>query len=227
MKTRADGDEMGALPGLDIVTRVVAASAGQDRCAVVQRDWGDLLLVADGAGGLAGGARAAESAIAQVAADFEGARAAARSPDEWCARLAEVDAALVREGHGGETTFVAVMIRDGWLVGASCGDSGALLIGADGAACWPTEPQHRKRLGSGRALPRGFSLPFAPACLVLLATDGLLKYADEAAIVACLRRGDLAASADALVELVRLSSGGLNDDVALVLAARASLAGSC
>jgi hypothetical protein len=52
---------------------------------------------------------------------------------------------------------------------------------------------------------------------LLVASDGLLRYAKLADIARLAAGADLDAAARGLVELVRLSSGALPDDVAMVL----------
>lgn len=51
---------------------------------------------------------------------------------------------------------------------------------------------------------------------LLLATDGLLKYASAKSICDTARGPDLDAVPCRLVELVRLRSGGLQDDVGII-----------
>jgi hypothetical protein len=111
---------------------------------------------------------------------------------------------------------VIVSIRGGVLSGASAGDSGAWLV-HNGDAIDLTEGQSRKPLvGAGcrpwRIAPR----PLGGSTLVV-ASDGLFRYARLAAIVRRASGEDLPTAARALVDLVRLASGGLQDDVAVVL----------
>jgi hypothetical protein len=81
-----------------------------------------------------------------------------------------------------------------------------------------TSNQRRKPLlGSGAAVPIGF----APTCLegrLLLATDGLVKYAPAERLADAASIPELACAAEALVACLRLPSGGLQDDAAFVLA---------
>jgi hypothetical protein len=56
---------------------------------------------------------------------------------------------------------------------------------------------------------------------LLLASDGLLRYGRASDITRIASGPDLDAAARALVELVRLPSGTLQDDVAVVLCRRA------
>lgn len=184
-----------------------ARGAGEDRAAAVARGDGVVLALADGAGGTGGGARAADAVIAALSA--------APTPSSWTDALAALDAALPRLGPG-QATAVVVEVTAAGLRGASVGDSGAWLIGDDLVDL--TADQRRKPLLGAGATPVAFTAgPLADRTLVL-ASDGLWKYARPADISAAARLTDLAAAAAALLALVRLPSGDLPDDVALVLA---------
>lgn len=52
---------------------------------------------------------------------------------------------------------------------------------------------------------------------LLVASDGLLRYARRSDVARIASETDLAIAAHALVDLVRLPSGGLQDDVSIVL----------
>jgi hypothetical protein len=64
------------------------------------------------------------------------------------------------------------------------------------------------------------SCPALGAATLLLASDGLLNYASAERIAACAGGADLDAVARELVDLVRLRSGALPDDVAILLGRR-------
>ena len=190
-----------------VVQVTPARGAGEDRAAAVARGDGVVLALADGAGGTGGGARAADAASAGLSA--------APTPSSWTDALAARDAALPRLGPG-QATAVVVEVTAAGLRGASVGDSGAWLVGDDLVDL--TADQRRKPLLGAGATPVAFTAgPLADRTLVL-ASDGLWKYARPADIAAAARHPDLAAAAAALLALVRLPSGGLPDDVALVLA---------
>jgi len=53
--------------------------------------------------------------------------------------------------------------------------------------------------------------------MLLVASDGLLRYARPADIARVARQPDIDLAVTALIELVRLPSGELQDDVAIVL----------
>src|SRR5262249_7442164 len=101
-------------------------------------------------------------------------------------------------------------------VGASVGDSEAWLIGEDRHVALTARQHAKPGLGTGMARPVPFRSRFTAGTL-LVATDGLFKYADADAICATARDSDPGAAASRLIELVRPSAGTLPDDVALIL----------
>lgn len=192
---------------LEHTSIVVAASgAGQDRVAIYPAGGGVVIVLADGAGGTGNGARAAQAivdAIAQVPWDAG-----------WVDVLEAID---VEPGlHGGEATAVVVHMTETDLRGASAGDSGAWWITAD-AVVDLTAAQIRKPLVGAGAMPVAIHLASLGAGTLLVASDGLLRYASEHAIAQTARGEDLARATQDLVELVRLPTGGLQDDVSIVL----------
>ena len=215
------------LPTMDLTFSQSMASAGahgDDRGAVWSLDDAVIFVVADGAGGLSGGAAAAELLI-EIAREAASARPRASDPSgAWAEVLRQADVLLEQDGRAGETTAVIVEISDNLISGASVGDSGAWVISPDGIDDL-TRGQHRKpRLGSGRARPSPFSRPKLNGTL-LVATDGLFNYANPERIAAAARTPDIDEAGRALVQLVRLPSGGLQDDVAVVLGRQPRWAG--
>ena len=179
---------------------------GQDRVSVSSTRERVVIALADGAGGTAGGERAAAAVIDAVAA---------ATADDWTAVLTELELDPDRLGPGQTTAVVATVTRDG-IRGASAGDSGAWVI-RDGQIEDLTREQRRKPLIGDHSIARAFhGGPLAGGTL-LVASDGLLRYAPPEAIARVASGPDLAAAARALVELVRLPSGELPDDVAIVL----------
>ncbi|XXY46102.1 SpoIIE family protein phosphatase [Sorangium sp. So ce269] len=197
-------------------SRRVAGSANEDRLELACRGDRWTVVVADGAGGMAGGAAAARSAASAMAAlGLE----AELDPGALCERIHRLDRELEAEPRCGETTLVVVQVSRGELWGASVGDSGALLVEPDRLVDL-TVGQHRKPLvGSGACRPAG--IPRRPLSgRLLVATDGLLKYTSPARMSALARTGDLRAAVEALIQAVTLPSGNLQDDVAVVLGER-------
>lgn len=190
-----------------------ANTAAEDRAAVIEHPAGLVVVVADGAGNSGNGARAAERVVGAVRRALDGH---ALLPDAgyWARTLMDIDLALSRDG--GETTAVVLGVAGGRIAGASVGDSAAWLVRADGVEEL-TQAQHRKPLvGSGEAVPVPFTRDGAVGTL-LAATDGLHKYAPLDAIARTALGDDLAATAEQLVNLVRLPNGTLQDDVTVVL----------
>lgn len=198
---------------------------GEDRLAIHVLPCGGLVVVvADGAGGLVGGAAAAElvlSLVAQALArpDFESSRAEA-----WCQLLREADLFLLRDPLAGESTAVVVAWSPAGLVGASAGDSEAWMIRRDLDDLTLAQP--RRRLGSGQVTPVGFSRA-TPVGSLLVASDGLFKYASVSDLCALVSEGEPHEAVERLVSRVRLPSGALQDDVAVVLVRLGSGPSAC
>ncbi|AUX28250.1 MULTISPECIES: protein phosphatase 2C domain-containing protein [Sorangium] len=194
-------------------SRRVAGSANEDRLELCCRGDRWTVAVADGAGGLAGGAAAARTAVsAMVALGAE----MELDADGWCERLRRLDGELEAKPTCGETTLVVVQMRRGELWGASVGDSGALLVEPDRVIDLTAAQSRKPLVGSGACRPAGIRRrPLSGRLLV--ATDGLLKYASRATISALACTGDVQAAVGALIQAVTLPSGNLQDDVAVVL----------
>lgn len=198
----------------ETITRVVfAGRRGDDRAEVIRHPDGLVAVLADGAGGSSGGAEAADTVLLWVRAlcsrDVD-----IRSGATWSDLLAKVDRQL--ECSNGETTAVVVAVWEGRLVGASVGDSAAWLIRPDGCDDLTAAQQYKPLLGRGMAKPVAFERNATNGTL-LLASDGLVKYAPRQRICQSVMLPDLNAAADALVNIVRLCSGALQDDVSFIL----------
>ena len=196
---------------LEIAIRIVPANrVGEDRAAAFTIPNGHLLVLADGAGGTSGGAAAADAVLD---------RASVSSPTcaADCVHVLEtVDRALAELG---QTTAILLVVSAGRVFGASVGDSAAWLL--DGSRTLDlTENQDRKPLlGSGRAEPVPFG-PFDFRGRVLVGSDGLFKYVDVNRVRDIAANLPVGSVADALVAAARLPSGGLQDDIAIIVAAQ-------
>lgn len=191
---------------------------GQDRVSVSSTRDRIVIALADGAGGTAGGERAASAVIDAVAAALSGADGPERGGgviDDWVAVLTELELDPDRLGPG-QTTAVVATVTQGGIRGASAGDSGAWVI-RGGEIEDLTRAQHRKPLIGDHSIALPFqSGPLAGGTLVV-ASDGLWRYARPEAIARVASGPDLAAAARELVALVRLPSGEVPDDVSIVL----------
>ena len=182
---------------------------GQDRAGAFDLDGGLLLVVADGAGGTSGGAEAAQSVIDAVG-ELEA------SDTNWVSFLGKLDGQLSADASVGETTAVIAFIRDGYVHGASVGDSEAWLVD-EGQVAVLTENQRRKPLlGSGLAKPVAFG-PLAFVGVLVLGSDGLFKYVDPGKIRRLSAIVPVTEAADALLQAARLPRGSFQDDISVIV----------
>jgi serine/threonine protein phosphatase PrpC len=196
---------------MQAATKVLPAR-GQDRAIAVPAPGGYLVAVADGAGGSGDGAAAAERVITGLA-ELAGAAAST----DWFAALLELDDDLLAHRPGCQTTGVVAYVTAVRIVGASVGDSSARLISPTGEMTYLTAQQRsRPLLGSGEAVPVIFEADLTGGRLVL-GSDGLFKYSTAERICSLAMQGSVTEAADALANCVRLASGDLQDDVAVVV----------
>jgi serine/threonine protein phosphatase PrpC len=186
---------------------------GDDRCAV--RAYADRLVVvvADGAGGSPRGARAAEIVVKLVC---ERSEVALFDPVDV---LRECDEMLARDGRGGETTAVFAMVDASGIKGASVGDSGAWLVDTKTHVDLTCDQIRKPLVGSGEALPVSFRAGPLTSTL-LIATDGLLKYASAARIRELASAANIESIPEHPIASVRLRSGCLQDDTTVVVCRR-------
>ena len=181
----------------------------EDRIAVFADDQRTVIVVADGAGGTGSGDLAASTVAHVVKREF----AAVNRADEWVATLKQTDERLSM----GETTAVVVDIRPYGIAGASVGDSQAWII-IDGNVENLTQHQNCKPLlGSHQATP----VPFTHGPLqgtLLVGTDGFFNYAKKQAITQMVAQNEFCSLPRVGINLVRLPSGELWDDTAIVAA---------
>jgi serine/threonine protein phosphatase PrpC len=188
-------------------SRCQAGTSDQDRAAVWVAGDAHVLVVADGAGTAAGGAQAADAVIAAAQAAV-----GAGTVDDWGQVLLDLD----RGGlGGGESTAIIATVRGDHVAGASVGDSQAWILGERRVEL--TRAQNRKPLlGSGSAEPIAFDGAVSDAMLVL-GSDGLFGYVPIEVLVDVARGRDLADAVECWVDLIRLPSGQLPDDVAVIV----------
>jgi serine/threonine protein phosphatase PrpC len=174
---------------------------------VVDLDGGVVIVVADGAGGSGAGAEAAELVIREVTA----AASLERDAQGWCDVLRQTDQRI----GAGESTCVVVARSAHGLVGASVGDSRAWLLENDEIIDVTASQVRKPLLGTGEAQPVGFSR--SPSTGLLLAcTDGFCNYVRRETLLREILWIDFATLARKLVEMVRLPSGELWDDIGIV-----------
>lgn len=193
---------------------VVQSKACQDRHLSRHTEGGLVLAVADGAGGISGGAWAAEFAIRKV-------EIAARGPASTIdpvVLVADIDAQMLAVGTGGQTTLVvAIVADDGSIRGASVGDSEAWIVGPSEVVVLTRSQNRKPLLGEMMAVPVAFSAEPLGTRTLLLATDGMTKYVPFAKLAEACRIPDLVEAQCALRRLVKPGPGEPLDDAVAVL----------
>lgn len=193
-----------------------AAGTGQDRIQWLESD--DLIGVAlaDGMGGMGGGTLAAETAV-QAAMDRLGAQPGLILAPQWPQLFLAIDKQVNATQHAGETTLVALECDGNLVCGASAGDSEAWVVKGDNVANLTVNQMRKPLVGTGQSDPVSFTARLDGG-LLLVASDGLFKYTRPEKIVDAVKRVPLPDLPKALVDLVRLKSGKLQDDVAVLVA---------
>ena len=187
---------------------------GQDRADVFHVGDALVVVVADGAGGIAGGAEAADAVVAAVREAVEAG--VDLRPRPWSDLLVALDRRMLASPEIGESTAVVVAVSPEGVAGSSVGDSAAWIAAPDRLLDLTAYQARKPFLGTGAARAVGFAAgPLAGTLLV--ASDGLVKYDSREDIARTARGEDLASAAATLIQQVRLPSGQLQDDVAVVL----------
>lgn len=178
-----------------------------------------LCSLADGQGGQAGGA-----AAARVAAE-ESLRAASSFPAKelreaapWYAVVGAADEAVCEDDAAGYCTLVSLGVSDREVWGASCGDSGALLL-SGGQDFLLTEDQRKNPpVGSSAAHPVAFSARLHPGWTLLVLSDGVWKFVGWDNIVGIAAQNQGRALVAALRQAALDANGGrLPDDFSVAM----------
>lgn len=193
----------------------------QDYAAAIDLGHAVILVVADGAGGVAGSEHAAQLVVERIERHARSATDVI-DPVPWVRLLAALDAAIASEGSLGESTaIVCAMDAHGNCGGVSVGDSSAWVVSPSGVLDLTARQKRKPLLGSGRAVVVPFFHRLATPWTVLVGTDGLFNYSPRTRIlelVAATR--SVEELAVELAEAVQLPSGGFQDDIAVVIARR-------
>lgn len=197
-----------------------AAGTGQDR--ILWLEGPDMIGVAlaDGMGGMGGGTLAAESAV-KYAMEAMGDTPGLITAPQWPALMHRIDKQVSTTREAGETTLVAIETDGQVVYGASSGDSEAWLVAGTSVVNLTIDQMRKPLIGSGQADPVSFSGKLAGAVLIV-ASDGLFQYTNAQKICEVVKRVPLPDLPKGLVDLVRLKSGKLQDDVAVFVASRQS-----
>src|SRR5258708_5585469 len=127
-----------------LASTIEIGDRGEDRITVRYTREGVVIVVADGAGGVGGGAFAAQSVCDILGSASTGI---GRTPESWETALYEADRTLSVSAEGGLSTAVVVEVTGDTLFGASVGDvaqRGLILTRDDLRATREAEPGLRK-----------------------------------------------------------------------------------
>ena len=198
------------MPNVETVT---ATESYRDRCedrvAVISHEDRTIIVVADGAGGVGSGDIAAETVIREIRSGYTTIGTA----DQWADLLGQIDHRISM----GESTAVVIDVRPFGIAGASVGDSNAWIINHDQIEDLTLHQNRKPLLGSGNASPASFI--HAPLDGVLLVgTDGFFNYAKRDAVTTLVAQSEFYRIPRLCVEMVRLPSGDMWDDVGIVAA---------
>jgi PPM family protein phosphatase len=178
-----------------------------------------LCFVADGQGGRSGGGAAARLAC-QAALDT----AVGQPPDRldkvtaWTGILRSADQAVEADAAAGFTTLVGFAIIRDRVVGASSGDSAALLVTTRQVVELTAGQRKNPPVGSGMAAAAPFTAALHSDWRLLAMTDGVWKYVGWDRLVAAARRDGGAALVTELQPMARLPiGGGFQDDFTVVV----------
>ena len=191
--------------------RVMAAGVrGEDRAAVHEFPDSTIVVLADGAGGLSGGAEAADRIVAALAGPFPASPAVLRDA------LLDVDASLYLDSTAGSAACALLVVDATGVAGAVAGDVEVMRLGRDRVERLVGRREPKPLLGEGGCWPAVFAARRS-ATRLLACSDGLWKYVRPDAFLAAAREIDVEAAADALANAARLPGGALQDDLSLVL----------
>lgn len=198
-----------------VQARASGRSRSQDSVGIFERNETVVVVVADGGGGMRGGEDASRCLVTVVASAVSDLGFELESVQPWIDLFKATDIALAANGAG-ETTGLVVALGARGLVGVSAGDSEAWVVTPTAVQDLTVGQQTKQRFGSSRATPTSFQRPTLGGVL-LIASDGLFKYAAIEVIARIIRNNPMSTAADLLVDLVRLRSGKVADDVSIVL----------
>jgi serine/threonine protein phosphatase PrpC len=197
----------------DYWSKRIQGTRNEDRLEVYCSGKRWTLALADGAGGTTGGTNAACGCTSMAASrGADGLLDAAG----WCSYLSEIDQSLAADQHAGESTLVVLQISDGFVEGASVGDSEAWMVSKQGVTDLTQGQKRKPLLGSGKAQPVPIPRQRLDGRLVM-GSDGLFKYLDRARLCRLTSSPTLRQSIEALERALRLPSGAFHDDAAMIV----------
>jgi PPM family protein phosphatase len=187
----------------------------EDRTSFINAGDSYIFLVADGAGGIGGGAEAADYFISTASSELLN-EANNLSPQFLRHFLISLDEKILGLPDTGETTAIIVVVNEGRLFGASVGDSESWVFGDDYHEELTDDQVRKPLLGSGCSKPVSFSSSILNKKLIL-GTDGLFKYANAGDIKSVVCAYSPQECIPRLLDLVRYPSGSYPDDIGIIV----------
>lgn len=192
-----------------------AEKQGEDRAHTISNTDRDIFIIADGAGGLAGGDMAADMFIELVSKFFTKNHLANHDSILWEKTLRDVDKAIMKNKEAGETAGIVLIKTNKEFFGVSVGDCQGWLFNNDFCYEFTTHQYRKPLLGSGNAIPVAFG-PFPATGKILMGSDGLFDYTSNDKIKNTVTNLPTNQVCTSLVNSVRLPSGKLQDDIAII-----------
>jgi hypothetical protein len=178
-----------------------------------------LCFIADGQGGRSGG-----GAAARLACHVALGMAARQPPDRlnepavWPGILRSADQAVEANSAAGFTTLVGLAVVRNQVVGASCGDSAALLVSGERVTELTAGQRKNPPVGSGNAVAVPLTAALDSDWRLFAMTDGVWKYVGWDRLVGAARRQRGAELIADLQGMGRLPArGGFSDDFTIVV----------
>lgn len=178
-----------------------------------------LVCLADGQGGQAGGARAAQLACETAMAAASQHRAVELADAfTWQSILARADTAVAADSDAGFATLIGLCLQGNRVVGASCGDSAVAAVCPKGLRELTAFQFKNPPIGSGEAVCIPFEVELARPWRVLVMSDGVWKYAGWERITRAATRTGGQELLVGIQEAARLrGTGAFPDDFTVVL----------
>ena len=178
-----------------------------------------ICFVADGQGGQPGGGPASELACS-TGIELAVGIAPERLTDEraWAGIMRAIDEVVRADAVAGLTTLVGLCVTADRVVGASCGDSAAVLVSGEQSTTLTEGQRKNPPIGFGSALPTMFTARLVAPWRLILVTDGVWKYVGWLRMDEIVRRDHGAGLIDNLQRAARLpATGRFQDDFTVVL----------
>jgi len=133
--------------------------------------------LADGQGGQPGGGEAARLAAERsVEVALSHSVKTLQNTTVWYDIVGAADEAGADHEDAGFTTLVSLCVTERSVCGASCGDSGALLVQSGGSVVLTQKQRKNPPVGSGAAVPVAFSARLKLPWMLLVMSDGVWKF---------------------------------------------------